>query len=312
MIPPEFIERLRVTIPEEDVAAALRGFSSPDSLVIRVNPLKSSDRDPVAALREQGGVLDPVAWCPGAFIVSAVAPTAISHHPLAASGNIYQQSLASLIPAIVLDPKPGEMVLDACAAPGSKTAQMAAMMKNEGAIVAVEAVKSRFFRLKAVCALQAAINVTCKLCDIRRFRSPEGLMFDRVLADAPCSSEGRFKSDEPESVAYWSVRKIKEMSYKQKGILMSASRHVKPGGTLVYSTCTYAPEENEEVVDWFLRKSEGAFTLEDCHLPGVPAYPCLTSWGRSEFDPAVLKCLRVKPGNGYTGFFVAKFKRKDV
>ncbi len=310
MIPPAFIERLRAIIPADDVDGVIGSFSSPDVIAIRVNPLKTSVHDPLTVLREQGAVLDAVAWCPGAFVVKGLAREAVSHHALAAQGVIYQQSLASLIPAIVLNPGSGDMVLDACAAPGSKTAQMAGMMKNDGMIVAVEAVKSRFFRLKAVCALLEARIVTSKLCDIRRFRSPEGMMFDRVLVDAPCSSEGRFKADEPESVAYWSPRKIKEMSYKQKGILMSASRHVKPGGTLVYSTCTYAPEENEEVVDWFLHKNEGSFTLEDCHLAGVPAYPCLTRWGRSEFDPAVLKCVRVKPVDGYTGFFVAKFRRK--
>ncbi len=310
MIPPEFIERLRLIVPGEDIEGVMSGFSLQDALTIRVNPLKTATLDLLSPFREMGAELEPVDWCPSAFIISGLAHAEISHHPLAGQGKIYQQSLSSLIPAIILDPRPGESVLDACAAPGSKTAQMSAMMKNEGVIVAVEAVRSRFFRLKAVCELMGAGNVTSKLCDIRRFRSPEGMMFERVLVDAPCSSEGRFKEQDPDSVSYWSLRKIKEMSYKQKGILMSASRHLKPAGTLVYSTCTFAPEENEEVVDWFLRKSEGLFTLEDIALAGVPAYPCVTHWGRAVFDPQVRKCLRVKPVRGYSGFFVAKFRRK--
>ena len=79
--------------------------------------------------------------------------------------------------------------------------------------------------------------------------------------DAPCSCEGRFIINEPKSFAYWSVRKIKEMSHKQKGLLLNASRLLRPGGILVYATCTFAPEENEEVVDWFLRKTDGRFEL---------------------------------------------------
>ena len=91
--------------------------------------------------------------------------------------------------------------------------------------------------------------------DGRRFRVKEQL-FDRILVDAPCSSEGRFKYDNPKSYAYWNLRKIKEMAHKQKGLLLNASRLLKPGGVLVYSTCTFAQEENEEVVDWFAKKSQ--------------------------------------------------------
>ena len=146
---------------------------------------------------------------------------------------------------------------------------------------------------------------------MRRFRSADGDLFDRVLVDAPCSSEGRFRVDDQETTAYWRVRKIKEMSFKQKGILMSASRLLKPGGVLVYSTCTFAPEENEEVVDWFLRKSGRNFQLQDVDIDGVPRLPCLTAWGRDVFDADVMKCLRVKPDEKYTGFFVAKFKKEE-
>jgi 16S rRNA (cytosine1407-C5)-methyltransferase len=172
-------------------------------------------------------------------------------------------------------------------------------------------VTGRFFRLKSVCGLLGATVVTCKLCDTRRFRPADGELFDKVLVDAPCSSEGRFKADDPDSVAYWSLRKVKEMSYKQKGILMSASRLVKPGGVLVYATCTFSPEENEEVVDWFLRKSEGQFCAEDAGIDGVPRLPCLTTWGKDVYHEDVLKCLRVNPDQTYTGFFVAKFKKKE-
>ena len=104
--------------------------------------------------------------------------------------------------------------------------------------------------------------------DGRRLRAHDGL-YDRILVDAPCSCEGRFIINEPKSFAYWSVRKIKEMSHKQKGLLLNASRLLGPGGILVYATCTFAPEENEEVVDWFLRKTDGRFELTPIRIDGV-------------------------------------------
>ena len=307
--PAVFFERLKLIIPQENLEAVVGSFSCPDILSIRINPLKAVPQEVISRLETEGVVLEPLQWYPLAYIVRGIARDALSRHPLVSEGKIYQQGLSSMIPAIVLDARPGDRVLDACAAPGSKTTQIAGMMSNQGVMVAVEAVKGRFFRLKSVCELLGATSVICKLCDTRRFRPSDGELFDRVLVDAPCSSEGRFKADDPESVAYWSLRKIKEMSYKQKGILMSASRLLKTGGILVYATCTFSPEENEEVVDWFLRKSEGAFVVEDAGVPGVPRLPCLTQWGKAEYHPDVMICLRVKPDQTYAGFFVAKLRR---
>ncbi len=299
-------------MPPEEYKEVVQSFSFPDVLSIRINPLKDGAQDVLSRLQTDGAVLDPIAWCPQAYRVQGMAREALSHHALASEGRFYQQSLASMIPAVVLGAKPGDRVLDTCAAPGSKTTQIAAMMRNEGLLVAIEAVKGRFFRLKSVCSLLGAAVVTCKLCDARRFHPQDGELFDKVLVDAPCSSEGRFKADDPESVLYWSLRKIKEMSYKQKGILMSASRLVKPGGDLVYATCTFAPEENEEVVDWFLRKSDGTFFLEDAGVAGVPRLPCLTHWGKDQYHQDVMKCLRVRPDQTYTGFFVARFRKQEA
>ena len=309
MIPAVFLERLSLIVPPEDLSGVLHTFSVKEAFILRVNPLKGEAEATLRRLAEEGVSLAAVPWCGDAWIVGAETVEAMSRHPLFDEGKIYRQSLSSLIPAVLLGAFPGERVLDACAAPGSKATQIAAMMRPEGEVVAVEAVKARFFRLRSVCALLGAATVACKLCDVRRLRLPDNMFFDRVLVDAPCSSEGRFRADDPESYAYWSPRKVKEMSYKQKGILMSAARLLKPGGCLVYATCTFAPEENEEVVDWFLNKSEGAFVLEDAGLPGVPRLPAVTRWGRDAFSPDMAMCLRVKPDHLYTGFFVAKLRK---
>jgi 16S rRNA (cytosine1407-C5)-methyltransferase len=207
---------------------------------------------------------------------------------------------------VVLNPHSEDLVLDVCAAPGSKTTQMALMMKNRGEITALDSVKNRFYKLKAVCTLMGALNVKCLLTDARRFRAGDTL-FDKIMVDAPCSSEGRFTTLDKDSFGYWSPRKIKEMAHKQKGIILSAARCLKPGGFLVYSTCTFAPEENETVVDWFLRKTKGEFTLEPFDLPGVPRYPALKSYENRTYTQDLSFCWRVLPDGIFSGFFIARF-----
>jgi len=147
-----------------------------------------------------------------------------------------------------------------------------------------------------------------KLTDARRFSRGVNL-FDRILVDAPCSSEGRFKIFEEKTYSYWSPQKIKEMAHKQKELLLSASRLLKPGGLLVYSTCTFAPEENEAMMDWFLQKTNNAFRAIK-----LENFPILTSraveqWNNKIFDRQVSHCLRVLPHETMEGFFIAKLMR---
>ena len=281
----------------------------PDPLAVRVNTLKADLDTLVLRLRSEGLLIDRVPWCPEALIMSGVPKKELSRHPLFSEGILYFQNLSSLVPALILAPKPGERVLDLCAAPGSKTTQIAAMMEGRGTLVAVEAVKARFYKLKTVCGLLGANNVSLKLTDGRYYRMPEEGPFDKVLVDAPCSSEGRFRTFEPESYAYWSPRKIREMAHKQKGLLLNASRLVKPGGELLYSTCTFAPEENEGVVDWFLKKQGAEFVLSPVNLPSVKACPSLAVWDRRVFASDLSRCLRILPDGKMSGFFLAFFKR---
>ncbi|NTV29124.1 MAG: RsmB/NOP family class I SAM-dependent RNA methyltransferase [Candidatus Omnitrophica bacterium] len=308
-LPDSFRERLAAIIPPEDLPSVSASFEIPDVSCARVNTLKSDLKTVCDGLRSHGFSLQPVPLVPEAFVLSGGDRNSLSDDSLFKDGLAYQQAPSSLLPAVLLGPKPGERVLDACAAPGSKTSQMAAMMQGQGEIVAVESVKGRFYKLRAVCELLGARNVSIKLADVRRLRF-EGQSFDKVLVDAPCSSEGRFKVAIPKSFAYWSERKIKEMSHKQKGILLNAARGLKPGGVLVYSTCTFAPEENEEVVDWFLRKTDGAFRLEQVDLPGVRRYTALLGWRNTVYKHDLAPCVRILPGEGFGGFFIACFKRE--
>jgi tRNA (cytosine49-C5)-methyltransferase len=306
MLPPEFISRLERIIPKEYLPGVLSGFSRQDPLAIRVNTLKITLSEALEALKADGIPFSCVSWSETAIVISDVPKETISAYRLVTDGQLFFQALSSQLPAIVLDPKPGERVLDLCAAPGSKTTQMCAMMQDQGEIVACDVVKPRFFKLKSVCQLLGASNVRCKLIDGRRLRDDQG--FDKVLVDAPCSSEGRFKTFNKKTVGYWSLRKIKEMAHKQKGLLLSASRLLKPSGRLVYSTCTFSPEENEAVVDWFLRKAEG-FSIEPVRIEGVASYPCLAEWEGRRYSEEACKAFRVLPTHIIGGFFMARFRK---
>lgn len=247
----EFLRRLEGLLP----AYAMEHFGKPGRFVhFRVNLLKISVEKAREELRNLGVSFEvPVGFSFVCSVLKEEAPKVLGS-PLSEQGLLYAQGLESMKAVIELDPQPGEAVLDLCAAPGSKTSQIAAGMNNEGLLVANEPIRQRFYRLKSVIELTGT-KAKLSMADGRRFRASAGELFDRVLVDAPCSSEGRFKYDNLKSCAYWSVRKIREMAHKQKGLLLNASRLVKDGGTLVYSTCTFAKEENEEVVEWLSAKA---------------------------------------------------------
>ena len=247
-----FLKRLHEILPSK----ALEHFGRPPNFIhFRVNTLKISFEEAQIKVKDLGIAFEILNGFPIVLSVLVDQGKELMNSYMVEQGLLYPQGLESMKAVIELDPQPGEYVLDLCAAPGSKTSQIAALMNNEGVLMANEPVRARFYRLKSVLERTGA-KAVLSMTDGRRFRVKEKL-FDRVLVDAPCSSEGMFKYDQPKSYAYWNVRKIKEMAHKQKGLLLNASRLVRPGGILVYSTCTFAPEENEEVIEWFLRKAEG-------------------------------------------------------
>ncbi len=308
-LPLNLLERLRLILPSEEWPKVITTFHMPRVLSVRINTLKTSREVVLRRLQEKGIVFQNVSWYPEALILQNYAQNELGESDWVKKGWVFAQNLSGILPVLVLNPQPADRILDMCAAPGSKTTQIASLMRNEGSILALEAVRDRFYRLKAVCALLGATNVDFKLMDARCYRFA-GEYFDRILVDAPCSSEGRFKIFDPKTFAYWSPRKIREMVQKQRGLLMTASHLVRPGGWLVYSTCTFAPEENEGVVDWLLRKGPQDLELVECPLKGIGRYPALTRWGEKVFDRRVSRCWRVLPDALMEGFFLALFRRK--
>jgi 16S rRNA C967 or C1407 C5-methylase (RsmB/RsmF family) len=220
------------------------------------------------------------------------------------------QNLSSQLPPALLGPEPGERVLDLCAAPGSKTGQIAALMENEGEIAAVEKVRPRFFRLRDNLDQQGATAVRTFLRDGQGVWKHRPEHFDRVLVDAPCSTEGRFDTEDPDSTAFWHEGKAREMARKQGKLLWSGIQALRPGGTLVYATCTFAPEENEAVVDRALRTFGEAVEVVPLDL-GLPnARPGREGWGKRTFDPQVRGTARVLPTAEWEAFYVAKLVKR--
>ena len=303
-LPSLFCDRFQKIIPPEHLESTLKSFSRKKVLSARVNTLKTRVDEAHSYLKSLGIAFETIPWFQEALKFKNVALKELEEIGLLKKGLIYIQSLSSMIPALVLNPQKEDKVLDMCAAPGSKTTQIAALMQNQGRILAVENVKDRYYKLKSVAGLLGATNIEVKLSDARRLKTTD--LFDKILLDAQCSSEGRFFISEPKTFAYWSPRKIKEMRQKQRGLLLAASRLLKTGGTLVYSTCTFSPEENEETIDWLLRKTDRLMSVGPVDIPGINRYPAILSWGKKTFNETISRALRVLPDEAMEGFFVAK------
>ncbi|MEM4707023.1 MAG: RsmB/NOP family class I SAM-dependent RNA methyltransferase [Candidatus Anstonellales archaeon] len=215
-------------------------------------------------------------------------------------GYIHIQSLSSMLPALALSPHKNDIVLDACASPGSKTTQMAAIMGNDGAIVANDR-KSRHPPLLANISRLGVLNTVVVSYDAKK--SIKENYFTKALLDAPCTALGAWQSA-------WKRFKpdiAKSMARVQKAMLLSAFDSLKPGGVLVYSTCTYTKEENEEVIRFLLERRENA-RLETINIP----YEIPHETGLSEFGDEFRKVWRVYPWHLKSeGFFIAKVRRDE-
>ncbi|MFH1575122.1 MAG: RsmB/NOP family class I SAM-dependent RNA methyltransferase [Acidobacteriota bacterium] len=308
-LPVKFRERLQQILPAACFADCWQTFHQTPATSLRVNPLKTDRESLVAELRAAGFELAPLSWKDDAFTVPHAQRRALTESAACGAGRLYIQNPASMVPPLVLDPRPDEWILDLTAAPGSKTLQLAGMMGSQGRISAVEAVRSRFFRLKRNLEAGGASHVRTYLKDgAQVWRScPE--QFDRVLLDAPCSSEGQFNAVDPQTYAYWSQKKIAEMSRKQRRLLFSAIQCLKPGGVLVYSTCTFAPEENEGVVARLLEHFGEALRIEAVELPCGNVQEGLVEWQGKGFDPELRQAARILPDGVMEGFFVCRMRK---
>ncbi|MEK7623631.1 MAG: RsmB/NOP family class I SAM-dependent RNA methyltransferase [Patescibacteria group bacterium] len=357
-LPNQFLDRLGDIVGQSLFSQIEKTFTQRPT-TFRVNPLKhlslayrqagtqAPEHFVSEILRENGFKVRNVPWYSDAFILQNKSKRELMELPIYTEGKIYIQSLASMVPPLVLGPKPGETVLDLTAAPGSKTSQIAALMHREGLpaealakageLIANDNNKVRFFKLKhnmeflgvdenervtfessrqaetlpQPSPTRGGRFLTLRMEDGSHLCGEYPNYFDKILLDAPCSAEARFIAGDPKTYGYWSEKKIKDMAYKQRKLLFSAWHALKPGGTLVYSTCTFAPEENEVQISRLLERYDDVETEDVASLlSGLKTMPPLKVWKGKALHPGVQKAIRIFPTSEIEGFFVARLRKK--
>ena len=286
----------------DDYAAFRAACDRPLPQVVRVNTLKTSVERANSALNAASVEHDSVGWHDGLFEIDGKPGNTWPY----VHGWLYGQEEVSAIPAAVCDPAPGERVFDPCAAPGSKTTHLAALMDDEGLLVANDSNLGRLSALRSNAERCGLTNVAVTKSDARNFSlKPFPGEFDRAVVDVPCSCEGTVRKN-PDALDEWTLDHVEGVAGVQKGILDRAIEVTRPGGTVVYSTCTFAPEENEAVLDHAL--AEYDVDLVEYDLP-LETRPGVTEWDGEEFDPSVRAAKRVYPHlNDTGGFFCAKLE----
>ncbi len=261
MLPEAFCEKMKTLLGEE-YEAFLAALDRPRAVGLRVNPLKLSLRDQCAHWSWQSVSptvhcplsifnLTPVPWCPTGFYYAPAARPGL--HPYHAAGAYYLQEPSAMAPAELLDPRPGERILDLCAAPGGKSTQIAGKMRGRGLLVCNEIHPKRAAILGSNVERLGVANALVLNEHPARLAERFPAFFDRILVDAPCSGEGMFRKHDA-AFADWSPETVTMCARRQAEILDSAAAMLRPGGRLVYSTCTFSPEENEGSVGGFLSR----------------------------------------------------------
>ena len=293
MLPKEFLARMERQLGEE-YPAYLASLQRPRAAALRFNPLKGEPPQVPFGLT-------PVPWEPMGFYFAPDARPGL--HPYHEAGVYYLQEASAMAPVVLLDPKPGERICDLCAAPGGKSTQIAGRMKGEGFLLCNEYSPKRAKILSRNMERMGVANALVTNETPERLAKLLPGYFDRVLVDAPCSGEGMFRKEEA-AITDWSEETVAMCARRQGEILRQAAKLVRPGGLLVYSTCTFAPQEDEEAVDgflsehpdftpepppapWFTPGPNGSFRLWPHKLKGEGHFAAvLRRMGTGELPPA--------------------------
>jgi tRNA (cytosine49-C5)-methyltransferase len=275
---------------------------------LRINPLVADPINTLKALQAQGWVGEPYTWAENCYQIAGD-QTALRDSQLVASGTVYIQNAASWLPVLALDPRAGQAILDVCAAPGGKASHIAALTFNKATLMVNDNSRARLAKMRANLE-RLGVEADYTLYDASHLSHKlEGKQFDAILLDAPCSGEGLMRYDRDKDFATWSVAHIQRLQSLQKQLILQAWQLLRPGGTLVYSTCTMAPEENEAVVDYLFRKRPDAI-VEPVLFDAPSRVSYVREWNGKTYDPAVAPCLRLAPSKTIEAFFVCKL-RKD-
>ncbi len=299
-----YFSKYKDLIPEYD--KFLEYLKTPLPQYFRINNLKVLDSNHLLELlkNKYGLIFEEVKKVPLFYKVIDSKEPSLGNLEEYGLGLIHSMTLTSSLPVIALDPKPEELILDLCAAPGGKTGLIAMLTEDKAVVVAND---KRIDRLTALVANLKRLGITCVVTTCYRGELfPLGIPFQKVIVDVPCSGEGRYRVGMEGEILYQKFGRANLPSI-QKGLLVRAFDLVQPGGIIVYSTCTINPEENEAVVDYLLRKRQAEILDWDSPLPYRTG---LTEWEGKTFHPSLKLTKRF-----YTheveavGFYVAKIKR---
>lgn len=295
---PEFLyKKLIVEYEENDVKRIIEGYSYKRPVTIRVNTLKINIDNVKKILNEAEIKYKEVTWWKNALIIESD-KSSIERLEIYQNGEIYMQSLSSMLPPIVLNPKEGENILDMAAAPGGKTTEISMLTKGNSYITACEKNKIRADRLKYNIEKQGAKGVGVLVEDARKLNG--FLSFDRILLDAPCSGSGTIFIDDEKLKKYFTEDLVERSSKLQFELLKKAVQILKTGHEMLYSTCSILKEENEENVKKILNTNKVEIVqIEDKLFGEIPQLP-VTIEGT--------KCIC--PSRLYEGFYIAKLRKK--
>lgn len=310
---PIFIERIKELLnDEEDVQKFFEFAKTKQKKSFRANTLKISPEELKKKLMKKSWkISQPIINHPEIFTIeSQLKPGEIGKTKEHILGYYYIQEITSMMPIIALNLKPTDNFLDLCAAPGSKTSQAVAIMENKGIIIANDASISRVSILSSNLERINATNCIItkyegkQLCE--RLKKFPNLKFNKILVDAPCSGEGNIRTS-PRTYLEWSENLLKRLSKKQKKIASKALELLEENGEMIYSTCTYAPEENEEVIQYLIENHN--IKIEKIILP-IKSRPGLSEWKNKKFSNELKKAHRIyHQDNDMEGFFLCKIKK---
>jgi len=315
-LPGDFLKRMEGLLGAE-YAQFLQCYTQPAVNGLRVNTLKVV---PDAFKSISPFALQAIPWCASGFqLQSEGIPANLvpGKHPLHAAGVYYLQDPSAMAVAEILAPEPGELVLDLTAAPGGKATHLAALMGNEGQLVTNEIHPQRVWTLAENLERCGVRNAVVLQETPQRLAAHFNAMFDKVLVDAPCSGEGMFRKS-AEARQAWSAELVQSCAARQLSILRSAAEMVRPGGFLLYSTCTFAPEENECVLNAFLKRSDPIGSrFEIVKIKDFPGFSRgQSSWIDNISDakaPPLERTVRLWPHHqAGEGHFIALMQRKAV
>lgn len=289
-----FFDRMSKLLSPEELEIFKNEYKKPSYIGVRVNTLKCS-KEKLLGLTDAFTEADVTPFCKDGFYLKDKEAFS-GNHPLHHAGAVYFQEPSAMSAATLLNPEKGDKVLDLCAAPGGKSTQLAAMLNGTGLIWSNEIVKSRANILLSNFERCGIRNGVVSNADPESLCTTLEGYFDKVLVDAPCSGEGMIRRDS-NALNEWSVEHTLSCATRQLKILQSAKKALKPGGVLVYSTCTFSQEENEGVIEAFLKENPD-FELVDRS----------ENFGRPALNG---KAVRIYPMDGGEGHFAAKLKRKE-